>query len=352
MPERSSVDTRTSETSPLRYRRLTRWKSGIGLFYQSSIVIDAGDHLLSVKRIGYREISKRLYYKDIQAIVCLETPTGTRVSLVLGMLAALFAFASILLWQDQGLFRFSTMGSCSVAVVLGAVVLLNAWKGPTCVCVVHTAVQAEVLGSVTRLSVARRVLPLIRLSIEDAQGAIELNTVLEHFRAGRVSNVGGKPQKRQTWDSGKNHLVAFGFLLLLGGLHLATWGMIQPRGALFLQTSGHLFVALMMVRTLILQRNTMLAAGLQTFTWTAFVVTNLIGFARMGYANLLVTFQLLPAEEVFVQLEPSVIFNELCAIVYMFLGGVGLVVALLYGVGRINETMKGQPEEEDANDSL
>jgi hypothetical protein len=136
------------------------------------------EHLLLVEWDGYREYYKRFGYRDIQALVIRKTNDGLVGNIVVGAVVALFALlgasasdpvARIILFSIMGLFAL--------------VLLINALYGPTCQCVVRTAVQTEELPSLSRLRRARKVLERLRPKFVEAQGQLTAEEIPARMQA-------------------------------------------------------------------------------------------------------------------------------------------------------------------------
>jgi hypothetical protein len=138
-----------------------------------------GDHLLLVDRTGYTETYKRFYFRDIQAVVIRKTNKAAVGNYVMGLLVLVFAAwalnvvnlpGRVTLWIIVGFFGFF--------------ILLNFWRGPTCVTHIKTAVQTEQLPPWNRLRTARKAMKRIRPWLLQAQGDVsaeELRVRLEDF---------------------------------------------------------------------------------------------------------------------------------------------------------------------------
>lgn len=122
------------------------------------------DHLLFVASSALGERYKRFYFANIQAIVIRKTAGWLGWSIVLLVSSGLFGLGAFGNQPDPGR---------SVMVVLTGVFVLilivHAALGPTCRCVIRTAVQTEELPSLKRLRDADKMLARIRPLIESAQ---------------------------------------------------------------------------------------------------------------------------------------------------------------------------------------
>jgi hypothetical protein len=122
------------------------------------------DHLLFVASSALGERYKRFYFADIQAILIRRTAAWLGWAIFLLAAAALFGLAGIRISEPAGrAVMFSFAGALFVVLVIHAAL------GPTCRCVVRTAVQTEELPSLKRERNADKVLARIRPLIESAQ---------------------------------------------------------------------------------------------------------------------------------------------------------------------------------------
>jgi hypothetical protein len=124
------------------------------------------DHLLLVSGSGFGEDYRRFYYKDIQALVVSGNKKSTYFTVVCSLCISLFFILS--------------MASDSVRAVIflvfsfaGLLLLaINLIKGPTCTCMLYTAVSRQELPSLNRFATAKKALVLIRPRIEATQGLL------------------------------------------------------------------------------------------------------------------------------------------------------------------------------------
>jgi len=130
------------------------------------------DYLLYVLNQRFTEEYKRLYYKNIQAIVTHTTKVGRVFNFIWGYLAAnslvLVLLSFLLGWH------------ISLAVIFGALtplfalfLLINWLQGPTCRTDLQTAVQTVRLYSLNRLPLAVKATAMIRERVEAVQGKAE-----------------------------------------------------------------------------------------------------------------------------------------------------------------------------------
>lgn len=126
----------------------------------------ASDHLLYVQSSAYSQTYKRFYLTDIQAVVITRTRAHVVANIVIASLFLLVVLPVLLLapWEA------TVITSAILLLILGPFLIVNLVSGPTCKCVLHTAVQAETLHCLGRLRTARRVFGVLRPLIEAAQG--------------------------------------------------------------------------------------------------------------------------------------------------------------------------------------
>jgi hypothetical protein len=164
--------------APKEYQRIP----GRGMRVEGSWVIavsrtmcsvwQGADHLLLVDRMGYSETYKRLYFRDIQAVIIRKTAKAAVQNYIMGLLALLFFLwamavvnlpGRVTLWIIGGLFALIT--------------LINLSFGSTCVTYFKTPVQTEQLPSLNRLRKARKAMDRIRPRLLEAQGAFNADEV-------------------------------------------------------------------------------------------------------------------------------------------------------------------------------
>ena len=125
----------------------------------------AGDFLLQVKRAGYTQEIQRFAYRDIQALEICVSPRRAVYNLVLAV--PTFLLGLLGLAQGSG---DSRTGFWIAAGVFLALLLINTARGPTCHCVLQTALGPQVLPSLSRQRAAQRAVELIAERVEAAQG--------------------------------------------------------------------------------------------------------------------------------------------------------------------------------------
>jgi hypothetical protein len=175
-----------------QYQRLTRARSrGIAVaFASASSLWLADDHLLCIDSNGYAESYRRFYFRDIQALILQRTARGEILSAILGFIALLFVVFCLLatvLWV-RILFG-------SIAAFFGLCVLANWLCGPTCKCLLRTAVQEEELPSLRRVKWARRAMARLSELIAGAQGGLlTAEDVAAQMREWAAAGAPGAPR--------------------------------------------------------------------------------------------------------------------------------------------------------------
>ena len=136
------------------------------------------DHLLLVEWDGSREYYRRLYYRDIQALVVRRTSEWVAIGVVLGVLVIIFGALAVTLAPDPSLYLPLVLaGICTL--ILAAYLA----GGPTCNCHMRTAVQTVELVSLQRLRQARKMLELLRPKVEEAQGRITVEELVTRLQS-------------------------------------------------------------------------------------------------------------------------------------------------------------------------
>jgi hypothetical protein len=206
------------------YRKLASWK---GFFVRAALFAD--EHcLVSVRSSGYEERVKRLYYKDIRAVVVSKSPRfGASRAMILGVLLLLLTILLVpsfyrplmkVLWTFAG-------------------TLVLAWlyisARASCRFRVFTAVSAEELPSVRRSWTASKVLARLTPLIEASQGTLPAGWK-ESLTGGQPILIAQLPAKlqqegdpTQRIESQSGRLAASGVLVasLLLDVVLTAWDL-------------------------------------------------------------------------------------------------------------------------------
>lgn len=158
------------------YTRLTRGhvRTGFTVAVTSRCSLWLGhDHLLFIDSNGYTEIYKRFYFRDIQALTLVLTRRRLHWNWIwasVGVLGLLAWSAVVLANPPMSMAGLITGGS--LALLFAVLLLANNLPGPTCICQIKTAVQAEELPPLGRLPRARRVVAQLRPLISAAQSQL------------------------------------------------------------------------------------------------------------------------------------------------------------------------------------
>lgn len=207
-------------TAETRYRRLPGRgprRGGFITFSFSRCSLYLGDdHILGVDSNGFSEDYKRFYFSDIQAIITRRTRRGANWSIALALMIAC-SFMGVLFLEIESVRILSWILSGTFLAFL----LVNIFRGPTCICHIMTAVQEDQLPSLNRLRVARNVIETLRPAIKRVQGTLNLEEVslgenegISHpTRPLRQSRARGHEIRH---DGGALHMMAFAFILLDG----------------------------------------------------------------------------------------------------------------------------------------
>jgi hypothetical protein len=176
-----------------QYRKLPGRRRG--LIMGSSVWLGA-DHLLLVKSSRFREVYRRFYFRDIQAIVTAKAPRFHISTRSVGLFAAWLLGLGFMMGVQVGLRARSIHTSITGIwwAVLGALVI--AWiyvsAARSCRTRIYTAVSAEELPSLYREWTARRFLNRVAPLITQAQGAVAENWA----EAVEEKQVGAVPEGR------------------------------------------------------------------------------------------------------------------------------------------------------------
>ena len=125
------------------------------------------DHILAVDSNGFSEDYRHFYFSDIQVITTWRTRRGATWSIILALMIACSLVGALFLEIES-----VRILSWILSGTFLAFLLVNIFRGPTCVCHIMTAVQEDQLPSLNRLRVARKVIETLRPSIERVQGRL------------------------------------------------------------------------------------------------------------------------------------------------------------------------------------
>jgi hypothetical protein len=179
------------------------------------------DHILGVDNNGFSEDYKRFYFSNIQAIITRRTKRGATWSIILALMIAC-SFVGALFLEIESVRILSWILSGTFLAFL----LVNIFRGPTCVCHIMTAVQEDQLPSLNRLRVARKVIETLRPAIERVQGRLSPEEVNIDQNEGTLHATRTTRPLRQPHARGHEirhadgtiHMMAFALILLDGFL--------------------------------------------------------------------------------------------------------------------------------------
>ena len=238
------------------------------------------DHLLLVDYSSVHQDLKRFYFRHIQALTVRRTARWSTLSLVFGLLAAVF---TLLLLNFNGDPERYFLG---LAVGLfGLLLLINLLKGPTAECFIQTAVQSEKLPSLGRLRNARKVLARLRPLIDEAQGKLTPEQLAAEWQSLAVTDAGWPgplaASSSAAWEpvpatressanayQGGAHAWLFRLLLLEGALNLVLI-YAHSFGLVLAQMLLRLALIVLCMIALVRQASSALPAAVKNKTWAA-----------------------------------------------------------------------------------
>ncbi len=275
----------------MNYTRIPGKKGGL---YRRCTLWMGEDHLLAVESTGYTEQYRRLYYKDVQAVILRETSRKRD----LGILFASVAFLASL----PALIHLDTFDSpLSVAGILTSaacliLLLLNLYKGPTCTCSVQMPIAVHELPSLKRRKNVEIFLSLLKPRVEKLQGKLSRDELRAGLYRLTVSSSQASPlcpasagaavsQPRVT--SSRIFGLAFGFLMLDAAL---TWLSIQHRNLLLtmLNTLAGLALFVLLITSAARLKRSSLPAAVRTLLWLG--ITVFVSFTLIHWGVVYTTF--------------------------------------------------------------
>lgn len=323
------------------YTRLPgRARKGFGLLNATSQRLWwKPDHLLVVSSLYFTERYKRFYFQDIQAVTLTRTSAGMVLNIVLAVLSVLFGLWALLSYTSLGWDIVATAFLALSAMVWLLVLALNALLGPTCRCLLYTAVHCDELFCLGRLRTAQRVLQFLRGHIEAAQGGAlsgeALDVVAGQQESGdaleisqmsaRSTPLGGQRLLRH--DSGTVHATLFYLLFVdavLSGIQLVAPVLIPgPVSLLFILTLMGFTVA-----ALVRQRGTTLPQRVRSVTWATLgylclIILSVYVYVIINEVGLSMSDEM-PESFATVQATLNKIVNSLSILFDILLGGTGI----------------------------
>ncbi|MGA2109051.1 MAG: hypothetical protein ABSH25_15575 [Syntrophorhabdales bacterium] len=283
------------------YRRLPGWgprKTGLfaGFGTRCRLYL-AEDHILSVDNHGLSEDYKRFYFTDIQAIVTRKTSRWiVEAAIVLLVAAGMTGCSLLLLSRPLGGFW---MG---LSIILIIYLVYHLARGPTCACHIVTAVQEDLLPTVNRLRISRKVVPLLRSAVERVQGTVNAEEMAaapvedgprysglkrNGARGSEERGMAGRPAGRYR---GGAHVAAFCLLFsdgVLTAIDLTTHHMPSLMTlSVFVTAAYCVFIVVALAK----QRNRVAFGKTRLVTWASLVfifVSFCLSYAVMVYAMML-----------------------------------------------------------------
>jgi hypothetical protein len=275
------------------YRRLPGWgprRTGLFAGFGSRCRLYLGeDHVLSVDNHLFSEDYKRFYFTDIQAVITRKTRRWIVEGAVVVLAAACMTGCSLLLLPRP-------LGSfwMGLSITLLIYLIYHLARGSSCACHIVTAVQEDLLPTVNRLRISRKVIPLLKSAVERAQGSVSL----EEMAAAPVEDGPryAGPERNGAWGPagpgmagrpasqyrGWAHVAAFCLLLVAGiltAIDLATRHL--PLLVTLCALLGAAF-SLFVIVALIKQRGGAASRMVRSLTWACFALICL-SFC-LGYA--------------------------------------------------------------------
>jgi hypothetical protein len=173
------------DAAPVKYARLP----GSGLSRKGGSFITVArvscrlwlgdDHLLQVESVGgYSESYKRFYFRDIQAIYLHKTNSWRTINIVLSLLTGGFLLWTLLVKDQVGVIALAI-----IAASFGFFLLLNVFRGSTCICHIKTAVHLEELPSLRRRRNAEKFFARLTPLIDAAQGSATAEMLAPQYAA-------------------------------------------------------------------------------------------------------------------------------------------------------------------------
>ena len=229
-------------TGPSPYTRLARGRPPAIAFSRVFTLWQGPDHLLHARKEFIAENYRRLYFSDIQAITISRSLTGRVYNIILGAIILLCLGLSFYIAPDW-LSRLQI--GIVASLIPAALMFINMMLGPTCTCHVHTAVQREYLGALTRLPKARDVLEVVSAQLQQAQGSVEQEQVetLQNSEGAFVASAMDAEERTLEPGSPGAHWVFF-LLLVACGMYSVVRLFWFSRPLLFADSLGSLTLIL------------------------------------------------------------------------------------------------------------
>ena len=275
-----AVNTKMDGRGETRYKRLPGRGPRRGGFIAASFsrcsLYLGDDHVLAVDSTGFSEDYKRFYFSDIQAIITRKTRRGAFWSIILALMIASSSMGALFLEGESFRILFWILSGTFLVFLL-----INVFRGPTCICHMTTAVQQDQLPSLNRLRVARKVIEMVRPAIERVQGKLspekaniaQSEGILHPTRSLRRPRARGHEIRH---DDGTMHMVAFALILLDGiltGINLLHHTAIMATVSSLLSAGYCICIVIALVK----QHDSDLPGSLRRITWAS------LGFVCISY---------------------------------------------------------------------
>ncbi|MBM3876692.1 MAG: hypothetical protein FJ386_08250 [Verrucomicrobia bacterium] len=231
----------------------------------------ADDHLLVVREEGFHERYRRFYLRDIHALVISHTRTGMVINIVLGAVAAFCVFGA-LTSTPFALISFLLV----VAAIAALFLAINVLLGPTCECVMRTAVQTERLPGIGRLRGARKLSAALVKAAGELQRDIPVGAAPPPLPGAPVpvarppSGFAPVPPLPIRHYHGRAHAIAFTLMLVDSALVLG-YALLEYKAIEYLNMALTLVELGFIVAAIVKQQGTDMAAPVRRVLWTTVI---------------------------------------------------------------------------------
>jgi hypothetical protein len=229
------------------------------------------DHILMIVRRGYVEEYKRFYFRDICSIVIQKTGLYPALNAAAGLLLSAFLFLhflGVIQWH-WGAAEHIALAIPSASLLL--ILLVNLIKGPTCLTKLGTAVHAVTIPSMNRLRSSLRVVATIRKKVEETQGYLSKEVLLQHPKIEEPPVLFPAPHRVSAKsnlvnDNGTVHLSLFLYLVLDAILTIITI-FHRSQALLIVSLLSSVVAWFLLIMALVRQRRRSVPAGVSGLTW-------------------------------------------------------------------------------------
>jgi len=246
----------------------------------------AADHLLLAEVQGYTETYRRIYLRDIQALVVRRTHRRAVWTVILGVPALLLA--ALTAGQPGGWRIFWSVPLVFVVTALA----INVLRGPACRCQVFTPLGPVEVGPLRRLRWARQAIAVLRPHIETEQGTLPIEDLVERAFAAEQGATRPAPSPGPARLT-PPPLVRPGGVVVHTALCAAlcldavvTGLQISNRNAAMDSVATFIYFAALACAlvAVVAQAGTDLGRGLTRFAWGAFVFLAALIMVTIGHA--------------------------------------------------------------------